>query len=67
MARSIVGITNAPVLESTGLTLSPLRTTSTMYSNKGEQSVGKIRLQVTDGSKFSNFLLAVNLGDTTDE
>ena len=38
-----------------------------MYSNKGEQSVGKIRLQVTDGSKFSNFLLAVNLGDTTDE
>jgi len=60
MARSIVGITNAPVLEATGLTLSPLRKTSTMYGPQGEQSGGEVRLQVTDGSKFSNFLLAVN-------
>ena len=67
MARSVVGITNAPVLEATGLTLSPLRTTSTMYSSKGEQSVGKVRLQVTDGSKFSNFLLAVNPEDANED
>jgi len=60
MARSIVGITNALVLESTGLTLSPPRTTSVMFSSKGEQSIGEVRLQVTDGGKFSNFLLAVN-------
>jgi hypothetical protein len=60
MARSILGITNAPVLEATGLTLSPLRKTSTMYGPQGEQSVGEVRLQVTDGSKFSNFLLTVN-------
>lgn len=67
MARSIVGITNAPILETTGLTLSPLRTTSTMYSSKGEQSVGKVRLQVTDGSKFSNFLLTVNPEDANED
>jgi hypothetical protein len=67
MARSIVGVTNAPVLEYAGLTLSPLRITSTMYSSKGEQSVGKVRLQVTDGSKFSNFLLAVNPEDANED
>lgn len=60
MARSVVGVTNAPVLEATGLTLSPLRKTNAMYGPQGEQSVGKVRLQVTDGSKFSNFLLAVD-------
>lgn len=60
MARSIVGMTNAPVLEATGLTLSPLRETSTMFSDKGEQTVGRIRLRVTDGGKFSSFLLATN-------
>ncbi|QQS19171.1 hypothetical protein IPL68_04015 [Candidatus Saccharibacteria bacterium] len=67
MARSIVGITNAPVLESTGLTLSPLRKTSTMYGPQGEQSVGKVRLQVTDGGKFSTFLLAVNPEDANED
>jgi hypothetical protein len=60
MARSVVGITNAPVLESTGLALSPLRTTATMYSEGGEQKVGQVRLQVTDGSRFSGFLQTVN-------
>lgn len=67
MARSIVGMTNAPVLEATGLTLSPLRTTSTMYSSKGEQSVGKVRLQVTDGGKFSSFLLTTNPEDANED
>ena len=60
MARSVVGITNAPALESTGLTLSPLRTTATMYGNGTEQSVGEVRLQITDGSRFSGFLQEVN-------
>ena len=60
MTRSVVGMTNASILEATGLTLSPLRETSTMFSNKGEQSVGKIRLRVTNGGKFSSFLLATN-------
>lgn len=60
MARSIVGITNAPVLESTGLTLSPLRETATMHSSKGQQTVGKVRLQLADGSKFTSFLMAVD-------
>jgi hypothetical protein len=67
MARAIVGVTNAPVLEATGLTLSPLRVTSTMFSSKGEQSVGRVRLQVTDGSKFSSFLLAVNPADINED
>lgn len=59
MARTIVGITHAPILEATGLTLSPLRSGSTMYSNKGQDSVGRVRLQITDGGKFSAFLGAV--------
>jgi hypothetical protein len=67
MARSIVGITNAPVLEAAGLTLSPLRKTNTMYGPQGEQSVGKVQLQVSDGSKFSNFLLAVNPEDANED
>jgi len=66
MARSIVGITNVPVLEAIGLTLSPLRETIAMYSLQGEQSVGEVRLQVTDGSKFSTFLLAVNPKDANE-
>jgi len=67
MARSIVGITNAPVLEATGLTLSPLRKTSTMYGPQGKQSEGKVRLQVTDGGKFSTFLQAVNPEDVNED
>lgn len=67
LTRSVIGITNAPILETTGLALSPLRTTSTMYSSKGEQSVGKVRLQVADGGKFSNFLSAVNPEDATED
>jgi hypothetical protein len=63
MARSIVGVTNAPVLEATGLTLSPLRKTATMFSSKGQQSVGRVRLNVTDGGKFSGFLLATKPED----
>src|ERR1039457_5324063 len=67
MARSVVGVTNAPVLESVGLTLSPLRKTSTMFGPKGEQSVGVVRLQVTDGGKFSSFLLATKPEDVNDD
>lgn len=67
MARSIVGVTNAPVLEATGLTLSPLREVGTIYGVQGEQSVGEVRLQVADGGKFSNFLLAVNPEDATED
>lgn len=63
MARSIVGVTNAPVLEHTGLTLSPLRVTSTMIGPNGEQVTGKVRLQLTDGGKLSNFLLTINPQD----
>ena len=60
MARSIVGLSNAPVLEATGLTLSPLRVTGTVFNGKGQESVGQVRLQIADGSKFSNFLLSVD-------
>jgi len=67
MARSVIGITTDPILGAIGLTLSPLRTTGTMYGPQGKQSVGKVRLQVTDGGKFSTFLLAVNPEDTTEE
>lgn len=63
MARSIVGVTNAPVLEHIGLTLSPLRVTSTMIGPSGEQVVGKVRLQLTDGGKLSNFLHTINPQD----
>ncbi len=67
MARSIIGVTNTPVLEASGLSLSPLRTTATMFSNKGEQSVGKVRLQITDGGSFSNFLLSVHPEDANED
>jgi hypothetical protein len=60
MARSVVGMVNASALEAIGLILSPLRSTATMYSDQGEQSVGEVRLQVTDGGKLSGFLLAIN-------
>ncbi len=60
MARSIVGVINAPILEVVGLKLSPLHKTSTIISKKGEQSIGKVRLQLDDGSRFSNFLLSIN-------
>lgn len=67
MARSIVGATNAPALEATGLTLSPLRTIYTMYNgDESEQPVGRVRLQVTNGSKFSGFLLVTNPEDTSE-
>lgn len=67
MARSIVGMTNTPILEATGLTLSPLRTTGTMFGSQGQQSIGKVRLQVTDGGTFSSFLLAANPGTAVED
>jgi hypothetical protein len=60
MSRSIVGITNAHALESAGLALSPLRQTGTIVGSQGEQIVGEVRLQMADGSKFSNFLLSIS-------
>lgn len=60
MARSIVGVANAPVLEAIGLRLSPLRTKGTVHSEGKEQPIGEVRLGVADGGKLTNFLLTVN-------
>ena len=66
MARSIIGVTNAPILEHIGLTLSPLRVTSSMIGPNGEQIAGKVRLQLTDGGSLSNFLLSINPQDANE-
>lgn len=67
MARSVVGVVNAPILGSIGLALSPLRKTATMFGPRGEQSVGEVRLQLADGGKFSGFLLAIRPENVSDD
>lgn len=66
MARSIVGSTNAPVLEAVGLGLSPLRVTSSVRKSAGRQEVGVVRLQVVDGGKLSGFLLSAKPEEADD-
>ena len=55
----VVGATNAPILKFTGLTVSPFLPTDTMFSKNGDELVGRVRLQVADGGKFSGFLSAI--------
>lgn len=66
MMRELLGITNGSVLDAAGLAISPLRKDFTVFGNVGMQSVGKVRLRIADGGKFSGFLFAVKEDAVTD-
>ncbi len=66
MLRELVGITNESALESSGLTLSPLREDFSIHSTEGTQNVGKVRLGISEGSKFSSFLMSVAPQDVSE-
>ncbi len=66
MARSVVSLTNAPVLEAVGLGLSSLRVASSVRSGAGRQTVGVVRLQVVDGGRLCRFLLSAKPEEADD-
>lgn len=51
--------------ESTGLSLEPVRGPGTMFGPEGEQSSSVMRLNLSDGKKFQEYLQALKPGEIT--
>lgn len=66
MARSILGIVNAPVLDATGLRIAPSRKSLTLSSQQPTQAPSPVYLQLADGGRYSGFLLATNPAELDD-
>ncbi|MCA9327604.1 hypothetical protein KDA14_03690 [Candidatus Saccharibacteria bacterium] len=67
MLRELVGITNETTFVEAGLALSPLRENYTVHSTEGSFSVGRLRIGISEGNRFSSFLMNVSPQNVSDE